>query len=336
MIIKTTDAMLSAGGPIEYSVNELGLRGPSNAFDDAEFRILCVGGSTTECRYVTDRKSWPWRLQDELAARTSKRIFVGNAGRAGQFSAHHLFQLKHYYLAPKFDWVILLCGLNDMGPYLRNDYERAREKRVAQVALTRTPFHTFSTRDPYYKRLYLSKLLELMITRSRSKRGERVIEQGNSDYWLKKEREIRQQAVSKGIIKKRPPGLDAALRRYENNLRAIILECRKKNLKLLMLTQPAIYSENMPEELKRRCFFGINSDGFAYSLDLLGKVLNSYNEVMLRVCKEEAVDCIDLASLLSKDTTTFYDDCHFNISGSAKVTDILTEFFITRVDSSKK
>src|SRR5262249_32634655 len=58
-----------SGVEYTYTVNSQGLRGPEVRMQDAEVRILTVGGSTTECMYVPDKDSWPWALQDKLAAR---------------------------------------------------------------------------------------------------------------------------------------------------------------------------------------------------------------------------------------------------------------------------
>ena len=52
---------------------------------------------------------------------------------------------------------------------------------------------------------------------------------------------------------------------------------------------------------------------------------------MLDVCREEGVDCLDLAALIPKDTSAFYDDCHFNIAGNAKVAAAVTDFLAARL-----
>jgi hypothetical protein len=101
-------------GPIEFTVNDLGVRGPFVRLEDVDIRIICVGGSTTECMYQTDLRSWPWQVQDKLARRLGKAVLVGNAGRSGQITLNHAYLLKHYPLAPRFEWVVLFCGWNDM------------------------------------------------------------------------------------------------------------------------------------------------------------------------------------------------------------------------------
>ncbi|HUT55081.1 MAG TPA: hypothetical protein VM658_16955 [bacterium] len=39
--------------------------------------------------------------------------------------------------------------------------------------------------------------------------------------------------------------------------------------------------------------------------------------------------------LLAKDTATFYDDCHFNVSGSEKVAQNLADFMAPLIEADK-
>ena len=61
-------------GQIKLSVNRYGLRGPDTILEDNDLNILCVGGSTTECLYVSDESTWPWRLQNKLEVELEKRF----------------------------------------------------------------------------------------------------------------------------------------------------------------------------------------------------------------------------------------------------------------------
>ena len=90
-------------GKIDFSVNKYGLRGPNKNLDKADIKILAVGGSTTECLYVTDKLSWPWKFQDYLSDRLKKDVFVGNAGRSGHFTLNYIYLLQAYKYAPEFD-----------------------------------------------------------------------------------------------------------------------------------------------------------------------------------------------------------------------------------------
>ena len=58
--------------------------------------------------------------------------------------------------------------------------------------------------------------------------------------------------------------------------------------------------------------------------------MDKYNVVLTEVCKEEKVDCIDLASMLPKETSIYYDDFHFNINGCRRVAEIVSEYLVRK------
>ena len=51
-----------------------------------------------------------------------------------------------------------------------------------------------------------------------------------------------------------------------------------------------------------------------------------YNETLLRSARTQ-VDCVDAASLLPRDTTTMYDDIHFNEKRIPLARRVLVEHF---------
>jgi lysophospholipase L1-like esterase len=99
--------------------NSLGYRGDEIAVPKpaGEFRIVCVGGSTT---YDSDIENWtlayPSRLERELHSRGHATVRVVNAGAAGWTSWESLisFELRALDLEP--DLVIVHDALNDVHP----------------------------------------------------------------------------------------------------------------------------------------------------------------------------------------------------------------------------
>src|SRR5262249_515888 len=77
-------SQIELGGTSEtarFTVNSRGFRGsepPSNAI-----RILCIGGSTTECLYLDDSVAWPELLMEHLNRDPARLpVHVENAGMA--------------------------------------------------------------------------------------------------------------------------------------------------------------------------------------------------------------------------------------------------------------
>jgi hypothetical protein len=300
-------------GEISFTVNKMGLRAPVLWPDNREDRILCVGGSTTECLYVTDEKSWPWLLGTLLTRDLGRPVLAANAGKGGHFSLHHVYLLQHFDLAQEFGRVIVLCGINDSGIYKRNNYEK-RARSVPQET-----FHSPLGVGAYYRRSFL---LELVGRLAPPKPGQGEVEQDGSGQWVKDAQERRKRLLSgqpEGVSNF--PPLAPALRRYRENLRAIAHLCRTRQQELIFMTQPSLYSGSMSPELIDLLLE--TTDDRPTPPAALNQALEAFNEVMRDVCRTEAVICVDLAMTLPKDTSVFYDDCHFNIPGCERVANTL-------------
>ena len=327
------DTMPGIDGEIEFSVNSLGLRGPEVDLNQVDVRILCVGGSTTECVYVTDELSWPWRLGDRLSQVTGKSVFVGNAGLSGQILPQHRYLLEKYDAAKRFDWIVILCGINDMGALLRDQYDTITADMTTGtlVTLGRQP----SDGEVYYRELllveYLTRLVSTMNTNERLDR----VAQDAAGVWYRKVRQRRRDALDRhGAKTQLPAKLDEALNRYRSDIEKTIELCRGRGQQVVFLTQPTMYRKDLSDEL--RSLLWQHSPIGTYAVETLGEIIAAYNKTLMEVCREKGVDCVDLASRIAKDTSTMYDDCHFNTEGSIKVSEVVLEYFVNKLGSKAR
>ena len=60
------DIMPGISGISHFTINKFGLRG--DVFTEGTYRILAVGGSTTESLYLDDTEAWPYLVQEILNA----------------------------------------------------------------------------------------------------------------------------------------------------------------------------------------------------------------------------------------------------------------------------
>jgi hypothetical protein len=68
---------------VHVTRNSLGFRGPEPPRDFERYlSIVTIGGSTTECRLLSDGKTWPDALARKLAE-ISPNIWLNNAGSMG-------------------------------------------------------------------------------------------------------------------------------------------------------------------------------------------------------------------------------------------------------------
>jgi lysophospholipase L1-like esterase len=97
--------------------NSLGYRGDEIKVPKGrnEFRIVCIGGSTTYTSHIENYKlSYPFLLQEELRKRNYKNVTVINAGASGWSSWESLinFELRVLDLDP--DMIIIYHAINDI------------------------------------------------------------------------------------------------------------------------------------------------------------------------------------------------------------------------------
>ena len=69
-------------GESRFIVNSKGARGDELPLD-SEYKILALGGSSTECTFLDQAEAWPFLLQERLTQAVRARVWVGNAGRSG-------------------------------------------------------------------------------------------------------------------------------------------------------------------------------------------------------------------------------------------------------------
>ena len=98
----------------------------------------------------------------------------------------------------------------------------------------------------------------------------------------------------------------------------------------LFLTQPTMWRSDLNDEEKRLLWFGwigreYDPIGYLTASDA-ASAMDTYNQELLSVCREDALECLDLAVAIPKDVNSFYDDAHFNESGARAVAEFVTEY----------
>ena len=330
--------MPGVAGESRFQTNSRGLRA-DEIVETHAYRILTLGGSTTECLYLDQAEAWPQLLQETLnGVAKAPRTWVGNAGMSGRNSRHHLMALRHIALQEvKIDAVVLLAGVNDLSirlsqgdgydPLTMHKPEAARKL----VAETFTGLERGDPRDPWIKRTVLWQLLRGL--------KNRLInplpiagEQDQAGVIYRTWRKHRQEATN---LIRTLPDLTSSLDEYARNVKEMAELARAKSVRLIVVTQPTMWRPGLPDDLESLLWFGgvgdfqVHPGQPYYSVDALAEGIKRYNDVLLQQCASERIECIDL-SALEKDTTVFYDDVHFNEAGSRKVARIISDHLKAR------
>lgn len=95
---------------IQNNRNELGFRGPSRPADFAsKLSIIAVGGSTTECHFNSDDKTWPALLGSKLN-NNFNHIWLNNAGLDGHSTFGHQVLLQDHLVKVHPKVILFLTG----------------------------------------------------------------------------------------------------------------------------------------------------------------------------------------------------------------------------------
>lgn len=327
-------------GPARMQFTADGLR--ADPFDEQDrYRILCIGGSTTECAALDTNETWPHLLQDRLrAASPALHTWVGNGGGSGLNTRNHILIMEHVVPnLPHVDLVIHLLGINDLMHRIGADDEfvplTPEQILVDGLSLDRA-FQVHPTRErnlPAYKRTNtwrLARQVKRVLVDRQAAPGvaqvTRYAYKTQQDLLQKRRREVM-------TIRTVLPDLRPGLEEFERNLRYLIGQARAQHRRIVFLTQPTLWRDDLSDyERYQLCFGQVGRDALNateyYAPEALAAGIAQYNAVTRRVCAEERVECLDLASLIPKNLDSFYDDCHFNEPGAVKVADAVSRYLV--------
>ena len=108
---------------------------PSRVHDKAALTIVFVGGSTTECMYVTPEQRFPYLVGRMLEQRLGIPVNSFNGGRSGNNTMHVNALLLGKVVPMHPDYVVFMTDINDLavlsrfGTYWNNDGDFALLRR---------------------------------------------------------------------------------------------------------------------------------------------------------------------------------------------------------------
>lgn len=329
------DVLPGVRGEARFVTDQYGIQGdPYDSTGENIYRILAIGGSTTATVYLDIPERWPYHIQ-LLANENDRSIWVGNVGGSGHKSLDHYAVLKDFVPQFDFDMVIMLVGVNDLHAVLdwpeRDLINLVIPEDLAQInteGLSNFAQTNYSTAEWRYGFLtsmdfFAYNIIEIFEQMFNS---DSVFVEDNAGIAYVARRQLRQTTTP--VYDTLPDRFDESLSIYRKNLISLIKEAQDQGITLVFATQPHVWSESLPEVFEQYLWAGVirNRDSVPigrYTLRALGDGMSQYNRVLLDVCQEYEVPCIDLANELNGKTEYFYDSMHFNEAGSSLVASIM-------------
>ena len=304
---------------IVHTRNALGLRGLDPPADfDRFLTIVAVGGSTTECYYLSDDKTWPEQMRLRLQ-RQFANVWVNNAGLDGHSTHGHQQLLVHYLgpLHPKL--VLFLVGLNDVGNSEPNELDH--ELLATGTGLSHRMYQglvecsaTFSLWDNY-RRCQQAKARGLVhgnVGHSQlvlsAERGPELAEASRLELLALHEQEF--------------------IPVYEQQLYNLIRLAKQLGIEPVLITQPALYGPTIDDVTKvdlSRIAVGQGNGG------LLWQILDRYNDATRRAGRQTGTLVVDLARTMPKSSRYFYDHHHFTNAGADLVGQLIADALETHL-----
>lgn len=309
---------------IIHTKNSIGFRGsePPSDFSDC-LTMVAIGGSTTECFYLSDGKTWEDRLAEKLRKDFNK-VWINNAGLDGHTTFGHLILLQDYIvkLRPKF--ILLLIGLNDTYRDKLSDWEK-RNIQEYTIEPTKGLVNSLAAYSEvlssyiYVKNYYRTKTNGLghsiILFDKTAPTNNRIF---NKQFDLKTLEAYNPQTET--INLQNPFIMTRVLDNYKKRIVKIIDTARYNSIEPIFITHPVLYG-NVVDDVSGVNLANISVDGMSGSM--AWKKLEMYNDVLRKIREEYHVRVVDLARELPKSSIYFYDLYHYNNEGAEKVAKIL-------------
>ncbi len=290
---------------IVHTKNALGFRGEENeaANFNGRTKVFVVGGSTTECLYLSDGQDWP-NLAGEKIRKSIPGLWLNNAGLDGHSTFGHTLLVQDYLLKLKPDYIVFLVGTNDV--------ERADLDKFDSMHIRNYSKH----RNWKGKLVEHSELANLV-------HNFYAVYKANDKNITHFSFKLSQADTFELPASERQKALamqQEFLPKYRQRIDNLIKICQQNNIKPVFVTQPYLLG------------FGTDAaTGANLARIKIGKrdgatqwqILQLYNSVTIQACNERNIPVINLADKMPKQSVYFYDQAHFTKAGARKVAEIV-------------
>ena len=278
--IKQLDAKIS------YSRNALGFRGPMPADSIHNLNsIITIGGSTTECRFLSDSTTWPFLLGEELKD-SIPDLWLNNAGIDGHSTFGHLLLLKEYICKLKPKYVVLLTGVNDVETEKPESFDLMNENKLQYVSV-KAFFKSILN-----KTAVGATAFQLYNIRSAYKKG---LIHKDVDF-----KQLKDTVYSFAYVQETIARQKNYLKGYQSRLQEIVNVCKANNINTILLTQPSLYGAYTDSITGIRMDLKFHETNPGKNNLLQEQVLEEYNNIVRSFSNQATI--VDLAKLMPKNT----------------------------------
>lgn len=291
---------------IIHTTNSLGFRGAEPPADpDTFLTVLTIGGSTTECFYLSDGHTWTDALGRDLE-RSFRPLWINNAGLDGHSTFGHLVLLDSIVkLRPKPKVALFLIGINDVG-------------NEAPTASDTTLYRRYSVRQYWRRMVTHSEILALGVDVYRYVEARRRgLVQGSAFSIASRQIDLatserRSMSPSEGA-KLIAEHSERYVPSYTARVQELIQRSRAHGIEPILITQPVLLGPTVDDVT------GIALGDIEWhdaNGAVMWKVMELYNDAVRQEGEADSVLVVDLARELPKSSRYFYDNVHYTNAGA--------------------
>ena len=322
---------------IRTTHNSLGFRGPEPPNDwHSRVTVLCVGGSTTACTYLSDGQTWPELLEGILAEERDD-VWVNNAGFDGHSTFAHIRLLRQYILHMQPRLVLFYCGINDIGrtDLHLNEMESHQLDRRSIVPSSKRLVRSIDTVLGQYSVLYscLDSLRRQRMARERAFVSPYNVPWTPPENWVHLSLSSAQR---RHLVTQHDRSL---VTDYRRRLGECIRLCKESGIRVILLTQPALFGEGVDpvtgvdlETVRAGQVILVGGETRLADGWVMWRIQNDYNSATTEIARAEGVPWIDTASAMPRSTEYYYDFMHYTYPGSVEVAEIAAPVVLSYIN----
>ena len=319
--LATTDNLIVQDYPLNIDSNGFIL--PHNNYDNPDYEIIFLGGSTTECMYVTEDNRFPYLTGQLIEKKISKNIVSLNAGASGNSSIHSLEILLNKIIPMNPDYAVIMHAMNDYA-MLAYDHtywpiETTRSELITiNDYFPKMPNETFVWHfKGLFKTSFPNIYQRIFLLKERILQTNQLVEP--YDEW----------GGRRHMIKDRD--FDYMQNEFRWALQMSISACKTHNIVPVLMTQANRYKE-IPDDFIIEIMAPMLKAGITF--ETFKKEYDTFNEIIRDLAKTNNIPLIDLARLVPQEKEYMYDALHFNDNGSIFVANIISEKLINLISNS--
>ena len=269
-----------------YKRDNYGLRGDYKKISD--IKIVTIGGSTTDERWIDEKLTWTYLLQEKLNKRGLK-IKIANAGVDGQSTLGHIYNFDLWFkkipnLKPKI--FLLYIGINDSAVLFKS----LNSNKLEQFIFRSDYLIDKKLTDKFFRYIknnsYFYKIVKIMI-------GHKAAKKYNLIHSTKTWEETK---TTQPFIVNKDNKTSELLSNYRLRLESLINKIKEFGSDIIVVTQ-TLKSHN-----------------------ILSNCLKLINNETKIVCKKNNIKCYPLdEDIIFSESEDFYDDAHTRPTGNEKI-----------------